>query len=62
MAAVAPGTRSGMSLTLDDVRSIVLGYSRIGYRLRSRWWDADDPKLESTGKRVLGTLGREGNS
>ncbi len=47
-----------MSLDLDELldRSIVLGYSRIGYVVRSRGWAPDDPPPDALlGKRVLVT-------
>lgn len=36
-------------------RSVVLGYSRLGPRLRRRWWPADPPPDAMVGKRVLVT-------
>ena len=36
-------------------RSVVLGYSKIGSRLRSTWWPADPPPKAMAGKRVVVT-------
>ncbi|TYL51484.1 SDR family NAD(P)-dependent oxidoreductase [Nocardioides sp. BGMRC 2183] len=36
-------------------RSVVLGYTRIGSAVRSRWWPADPPPMALAGKRVLVT-------
>jgi len=48
-----------MTLTrvLDDAldRSVVLGYTKIGSRLRRRWWPADPRPKAMAGKRVLVT-------
>jgi dehydrogenase/reductase SDR family protein 12 len=42
---------------LDDVldKSIALGYTRIGSRLRRNWWPADAPPNAMAGKRVVVT-------
>jgi NAD(P)-dependent dehydrogenase (short-subunit alcohol dehydrogenase family) len=48
---------------LDNLldRSVVLGYSKIGYRLRSRTWPADDPAPNSlAGKTAIVTGARTG--
>lgn len=36
-------------------RSVVLGYTKIGSRLRSLWWPADPPRKAMAGKRVVVT-------
>ncbi|HET7328361.1 MAG TPA: SDR family NAD(P)-dependent oxidoreductase [Nocardioidaceae bacterium] len=41
-------------------RSLVLGYTRIGYRLRRNWWPADPVPGALTGKAVLITGGTSG--
>lgn len=42
---------------VDDAldRSVVLGYTRIGSRLRRLWWPADPPRSALAGKRVVVT-------
>jgi dehydrogenase/reductase SDR family member 12 len=46
-----------LSGVLDDVldRSVALGYSKIGSRLRRLWWPADPPANALAGKRVVVT-------
>ena len=46
-----------LSGVLDDLldRSIVLGYTKVGSRLRRQWWPADPPPKALAGKRVVVT-------
>ncbi len=51
-------THPGPLITALDTaldRSVVLGYTRLGSRLRRRWWPADPEQGALTGKRVLVT-------
>ena len=42
-------------------RTIALGYSRLGYSIRQRWWDRDDPAPDAlTGKTVVVTGANSG--
>lgn len=41
-------------------KSLVLGYTRIGYAVRQRWWPADPPSGSLAGKHVLVTGGSSG--
>ena len=51
------GIAQSLSRAADTAldRSVVLGYSRIGSGLRSRWWPADPPRDALAGRRVLVT-------
>lgn len=51
------GIAQSLSRAADTVldRSVVLGYTRVGSGLRSRWWPADPPGDALAGRRVLVT-------
>lgn len=51
------GIAQSLSRAADTAldRSVVLGYTRIGSALRSRWWPADAPRDALAGRRVLVT-------
>ncbi|MGN6780579.1 MAG: SDR family NAD(P)-dependent oxidoreductase [Marmoricola sp.] len=53
--AVLAALESAVEAVLD--RTVLLGYSRLGHRLRRRWWPAGDPAPDALGGRTAVVTG-----